>query len=307
MDLFTELRLRRDRGDLRGESYAQALDLATGLPEPEQWRAFVWRTAAALGTGAVLAGVIYLFAWNWSGLGRWSKLALGASTVLASAGLAQGFGLDRLPGKLAGAASCGFACALFVLYTQVYQTGADPWELFAACSLVCIPYAVATGLPVIGAVGIVSAQAAVLLAWGQLHPWEQAGWAWFSVLWALGHVPLLLGLHRLEPGGILSRVASILGIGVPGVFAIGALLGQTERAAAVAAFGIALVGAHLVRRDLFPAAWSVVCAIAVLATFVGRQTADTLDEFTFLLLAVMVGVLGAAASIWLRFLQRRSA
>jgi hypothetical protein len=306
MDAFHELRHRRAEGQLTDTQYEQALALVTAPPAPDAWRDFVWRTGLALGTCAVLAGVIYLFAWNWSGLGRFTKLGLGAGTVLVAAGLASGFGLSELPGRLAGAASCGFAGALFVLYSQVYQTGADPWELFAAFSVVCIPYTLATGLPAVGSAGLVAAQIAVLLAWTQLHPWEQAGWAWFSVLWAVFHVPLILGLHRVEPGGALSRTASILGIAVPTILAIGAILDEGQRIVALFAFALVFVGAHLVR-DLFPVAWAVFCAVAVFATLVVQQTADVLDDWMFLLLAVLVGVLGALASIWLRFLQKRSA
>jgi len=307
MDALTELRLRRDAGDLTPDQYADALVYVTVLPAPHEWRRFVSRAAAALGTTALVAGVVYLVAWNWGGLGRWSKLGLASGAVLGAAALASGLGLDRLPGRLAGAASCGFAGGLFVLYTQVYQTGADPWSLFAAFALVCAPYALATGLPAVAAAGVMSAQVAVLLGWIQLHPWEYAAWGPFSIGWALASVPLLVGLDRLWPSGVVPRAAALLGVGVPAALATGAVAMRTDRLEALVAFAIAFLGAHLIRRDVFPVAWGVLGVVVVVATFVGRETADALEEVTFLLLAVVVGVLGAVAAAWLRFLHRRSA
>ncbi len=276
-------------------------------PSAEEWRAFIARTAAGLGTGAIVAGVTYLVAWNWAGLGRWSKLSLGASAVLGATILATAIGLDRLGGRLAGAAGCGFAGAFLVLYTQVYQTGANAWELFAAFAAICLPYAFATQLPALAGVAALSAQLAVLFGWYQLHPDRLEGWSAFVQCWALAHAAVIPALHYAPGGSAAARTASILGIGFPAAAAMGAIVLRLDQVATVGAFLVAFAAMHTLRRDLLPAAWATVWAVAVVATWVGRGTFEVLEDFTPFLVAIVTTVLGALAAAWLRFLHRRSA
>lgn len=276
-------------------------------PSADEWRAFIARTAAGLGTGAIVAGVTYLVAWNWAGLGRWSKLSLGASAVLGATLLATAIGLDKLGGRLAGAAACGFAGAFLVLYTQVYQTGANAWELFAAFALVCLPYAWATRLPALGGVAALSAQLALLFGWYQLHPAPDDGWTRFAQAWAVGHALVLPALYLAPNGTAPVRTASVLGVAVPGLAAIGAVAAQEDQLATGLALLTLVLALHAMKRDLLPIAWGVLWAIGFALAFVARATHETLGDFTPLLVAGVATVLGALASVWLRHLHRRSA
>jgi hypothetical protein len=307
MRTVDELRIRRAAGDLTDAEYGAALDRATAQPGAAAWSSFVERTAAALGTASIVAGAIYLVAGNWAGLGRCTKLAIAAGAVVGATALASVLGLDRLPGKLAAAASCGLAGALFVLYTQVYQVGADPWELFAAFAVICAPYAWASRLPAVGAAGLVSAQLAALLGYAQLHPGELAGWAWFSAGWVAVHIAALAVLQRFWSAGAAPRALALLGVAVPTALAIGEIFDGHDQTVALGAFAAMVAGVHLTRRDLFPVAWAVVGAAVVAASWAGREVWPDLHEQTWLLLAVLVTVLGAAAAAWLRFLHRSNA
>lgn len=275
-------------------------------PTGEEWRAFIARTAAGLGTGAIVAGVTYLVAWNWMGLGRWSKLSLGAGAVVGAAVLATALGLDRLSGRLAAAAGCGFAGAFLVLYTQVYQTGANAWELFAAFAVVCLPYAAATRLTALGGVAALSAQLAVLFGWYQLHPDADDGWNRFAQLWALGHAALVPAFYLVPGGSGAARTASILGVGIPAAAALVAIVGREDQPASIAAFLVLFGALHALRKDLLPVAWAITWAVGLVATFVACRTYDVLDDATPFLVAMVTTVLGALAAAWLRFLHRRS-
>ena len=84
--------------------------------------------ACALCAGAA---AIFFFAANWQDLGRAFKLALGIGPACSLLALGQ---WRQLRGKSPDWAYLGgfiFIGASFALIGQIYQTGADPWQLFA--------------------------------------------------------------------------------------------------------------------------------------------------------------------------------
>ncbi|MGO4813636.1 DUF2157 domain-containing protein [Cupriavidus sp. 2MCAB6] len=112
-------------------------------PDAAQWRTWLDRTLLMLGAALLCAGVIVFFAFNWQDLHKFAKFGLlaGALTLLA------GFAWLRPPADMAGlAALCGaqvVAGVLLAVIGQVYQTGADAWQLFALWALLAIPWALA--------------------------------------------------------------------------------------------------------------------------------------------------------------------
>jgi uncharacterized membrane protein len=94
-------------------------------------------TAAFLGG----TGVIFWIAANWSGFGRFGRFAL-----LQGFFLAMAFGAIYVPRARAAFATVAFFAIGGVLayFGQTYQTGADPWQLFAAWSMLALPICFAT-------------------------------------------------------------------------------------------------------------------------------------------------------------------
>jgi uncharacterized membrane protein len=90
------------------------------------------------GAGCTGLGLIFWVAANWSLLSRFGQFALLQTLVLAPcAGLAA-YGRGRAAlGLLALAATGG----LFACFGQTYQTGADPWQLFAVWASLALPLA----------------------------------------------------------------------------------------------------------------------------------------------------------------------
>ena len=78
----------------------------------------------------ILAGLVCFFAYNWEAMGRFTKLGLAAGGVVLSAGGAYWMGLDRLGGKVLLLTASVLVGVLIAVYGQVYQTGADAYELF---------------------------------------------------------------------------------------------------------------------------------------------------------------------------------
>lgn len=115
---------------------------ALPLPTTKQWLVFLSRLLLLTGLLFLIAAASFFIAANWGGFGRFSKLfSLQLLLCLQVVGFA--FFQQRKP-KLAKAILATASLLLGVLLAfvgQTYQTGADPWQLFALWALLIIPWA----------------------------------------------------------------------------------------------------------------------------------------------------------------------
>ncbi len=100
-------------------------------PSGGEWRAWVERVLLFLGAAQVIAGIFFFFAYNWDDLTRWQKLGTTQACFVLSALAARFAGLDTAVGKVFLLAAGALVGATFAVYGQVYQTGADAFDLFA--------------------------------------------------------------------------------------------------------------------------------------------------------------------------------
>ena len=128
------------QGHLNEDSLGEALRLAEADPSPMDWRHFIDRLMLWLGTIFMAAGVIFFFAFNWHEMSRYTKLGLVEFLIVVTVALCWKLGLDKLSGKAALLALTLLIGALLALVGQIYQTGADPWQLFATWALMVIPW-----------------------------------------------------------------------------------------------------------------------------------------------------------------------
>lgn len=128
----TPERLRRHaaNGLLDQTAFTRALKLSGHVPPAARWAAALNLLTLALGAGLVVAGILFFFAFNWAGMHRFVKLGLLEAAVAGAAGLAFWLGLERLEGKIALLAASGLVGGLLAVFGQVYQTGADAYQLF---------------------------------------------------------------------------------------------------------------------------------------------------------------------------------
>ncbi len=146
--------LREPAADSHTE--ANALLRATGI------------AAAAL----VGLGIVLWIAANWAEIGRTGKFALlqAVIIVMALAGLARSS--SRLPALLLAFLGQG---AVLAFFGQTYQTGADPWQLFALWAFLGLPWCLAARSQVLWAPWTLVAAVATSL-WVHAHQ----GWRWLT-------------------------------------------------------------------------------------------------------------------------------
>jgi hypothetical protein len=301
-------------GSLPISDLPRALRLAGALPGPPEWRRFLDGLALWLGALFLGAATIFFFAYNWQELGRFARFGI-VELLLAAAVLASWrLGLERLPGKAALLVATLLVGALLALVGQTYQTGADPWELFATWALFVSPWvAIARFAPlwllllalvnlaislyyrtVAGPFGLLSG--VETLWWiltgvntAALAIWELAasrGLPWLAARWA----PRLVATAS---AGFITLLAiwSIVDRRGDG---LGAFIGYTSW----------LGGAYAVYRhllwDLYLLALGVLSLVVVLAVFLGHHLGQHGDAGALFLVGMMVLGVSAAGGWWLR-------
>jgi uncharacterized membrane protein len=133
---------------------------------------------AALGAALFGLGVVFWVAANWQHWGRMPRFALLQGALLA---FSVGAALRpdwRTPLAVAAFLTLG---GLLAFFGQTYQTGADPWSLFAVCA--------ALALPLCG----VARRDALWAAWGLVALTGVSLWqrTWQGASWSVAHTWVL--------------------------------------------------------------------------------------------------------------------
>ncbi|MCM5680595.1 DUF2157 domain-containing protein [Schlegelella sp. S2-27] len=126
--------------------------------------------AAVLAAALAGLGIVFWVAANWDALGRVGQFALLQCVVLAGCAVAWRWPSARHAGALAALLGIG---GLFAYFGQTYQTGADPWQLFALWATLALPLCVALRSDVLWAPWAVVAATGISL-WVHAH----AGHRW---------------------------------------------------------------------------------------------------------------------------------
>jgi uncharacterized membrane protein len=296
------------------------LELAGARPSRAEGLRFLARCLRLAGVLSLAAGVVFFVAANWSKLAIFGRFALVELVLAACVALA----FTRPPPAFIGRAATFLAFiaagALFALFGQTYQTGADIYELFLTWALLGLPLAVAAQWSVASAAWVLVFNTALLLFCG----WNPSG----GLLWAIfGGVQfrpahLIMGAAWLNLamwfGCELRRVDSVpdwvrrlilscaFGFGswggVLGVMGSDLVFGDMKsdpKAVLALAFAMAAVVAYTARRraDVYPLAVVLGTFIIVSMVWLARVV-EFRDEGTFLFLALwLIGTSTAAGKI----------
>lgn len=154
--------------------YLDGLRLAGVRPE---WQGWMDRLLLVAGTCLLLAGVIFFFAWNWQDMHKFLKLGVveAAISLLVLGALFKNS--DSRAGRALLVAAGVLVGVFFAVFGQIYQTGADIWEMFRAWTLLLLPWAIAGRS---AAVWLLVACLANL--WGVLW-WDQQGQGLIAQEW----------------------------------------------------------------------------------------------------------------------------
>jgi uncharacterized membrane protein len=318
-----DLRLLAQEGAVSSDELEQALRIAAVIPGGRDWSRFLNMLFLLLGSVLLAAGVIFFFAYNWASMHRLLKLGVLQLALLAAVMTTSYLGFERPGGKASLLVASLLTGALLALYGQIYQTGADAYELFLGWAALIAGWVVIGNFAPLWLLLLLLLEAALYLYWGQVLG---SGWFVFRspVMYeflfgmnamALGlweffssrGVPWLAG--RWAPRTILN--AGLFFLMVPLIIYIimekNAFPGERGSAALLPVLYFCSVGLILwfyrVRTfDLYMIAAALLSLIVLISVFFGHAIGSNYGGF--LLLSMIIVALSGGAAVWLRSLAR---
>ncbi|MEJ2895074.1 GDYXXLXY domain-containing protein [Bordetella avium] len=285
------------------------------------WRQFLGRSTLWLGILLLGSGVICWVAANWPGMGKLYRFTLTqgllAVSVLVSIWLALRLrGTERLRQQSAGAVlslSGLLLGALLALLGQIYQTGADSWELFAWWALLLLPWALAAGSQVLWLLWCLIVNMALALGIREhVLPWWERVFDRELIVLLVASVNLLM-LGIWEAAARRRHVSARVGPRVLALLALTALVApllfnilvDNPRGAAGLAWLLVILGMgyfyQYCRRDLVILAMLAVSVICVSLWVVGEWLLRRdLGAWAALPLAALLMAEAVWAAHWLR-------
>lgn len=127
-------------GHISEDNFLQAMQCAGSIPDRVAWRRFLDQLTLWLGVLFLAAAVIFFFAYNWQALGHLARFGIVETLLAGAVAAAWHLGVARTVGKAALLGAALLVGALLALVGQTYQTGADPWGLFAGWAICILPW-----------------------------------------------------------------------------------------------------------------------------------------------------------------------
>ncbi|WP_395377296.1 DUF2157 domain-containing protein [Marinicella sp. W31] len=310
-----------EQGAVKVDQLDQALSLVDAQPQAQAWFGFIGRLLLWLGALSTVFGVIFFFAYNWDDLHRWHKFAV-VQSILVLASVWAWYSRHRAITVIALTVVAVLTGAGLALFGQTYQTGADPWQLFAIWAVLITPLALLSASAVLWLLWLLLIHTAVFLGLQYFH------WFWgflgghSSVLWVMFIINGLsavffesigdrtkafkvVGITISMKHRLMAQVTVLLALTATTWLAFYALFDGNSRA--FAGFPVYLLSIAVVfylyqswKRDLLLLAGAVFSAVFVIVCSVARGIGDAFSEGGLLLIAFLIIVLSTAGGIWLK-------
>jgi uncharacterized membrane protein len=181
------LRVAAEAAGAPADAVQRALGIACVSPPPRAWIRFLTQALLLLGAGLLLSGVVCFFAFNWHDLGKFAKLGL-LQLAIAACALIGWWRLRDFIGRVALSAAAVLVGPLLGVFGQTYQTGADPWGLFAAWALLTLPWAIVAHFTALWVLEVALADVALTLFWIQVPELDSSTWMYLFPLLAAIHI-----------------------------------------------------------------------------------------------------------------------
>lgn len=129
-----------EQGAIPPEQVARAVVVAELHPSPRAWAVFIDRLLLWLGGLALAFGVLFFIAYNWAEMSRWLRFGVVQAALVLAVGVAVWGKVSPTVKRVALTTASLLVGVLLALLGQVYQTGADPWQLFFSWAVLTLPW-----------------------------------------------------------------------------------------------------------------------------------------------------------------------
>lgn len=167
-------------GLINGKARLYALDL---LYPAVKWALWVSRILLVVGSALVLSGIIYFYAFNWAKITPKVKFISIEIPVIACLAACLYFGLNRISGKMSILAASVLLGVFLAVFGQIYQTGADAFQLFMVWGILILPWVIIARFDSLWLIWLVIVNLFAALYWDQAAmPLREAEFMIFSYL-----------------------------------------------------------------------------------------------------------------------------
>lgn len=180
-----------------------AREYALNLLYPhDRWGLWITRILLAIGTSLVLAGIVFFFAFNWNKISPAIKLGsiqLGLVICIISAYF---YTLSHIGGKVWLLAASVLVGVFMAVFGQIYQTGADSYQLFMMWAILTLGWTVLSNFSVQWIFWLVITNVFLVLWWQQVVlPSDDMQLMIFAYLTALNGSALVLREYLITRTG----------------------------------------------------------------------------------------------------------
>jgi len=288
---------------------------------------FIWARQLLLffGSALVLSGIIFFFAYNWDKMGRFYKLGLLEGLILACAVSSQWLWRKKLEAKVLLLSAAVLVGVLMAVYGQIYQTGADAYELFTGWAMLIIGWVVISEFAALWFVWLVILNTGLILYWVQVGHRHPAHGFSYESLWlalaGLNGAALLFreigALAKLEwlNGRWLRIILFIVLLVALSIPTTQLIVDWHVTAILWLSTGIWIVAAGL-GYWLYRFRWPdflvlgliIMNACYLLITLIGKNLFDYVEHAeagTYLIMAMIILAIVSAAAFWLKILVKK--
>lgn len=289
------------------------------LLPPRDWWGWVNRLLLFLGAALLLAGIVFFFAFNWARMSPFAKFALIEGALLACVVAAWIVGLKRITGQVLLLGAGLLVGVLLAVYGQVYQTGADAYELFVGWSLLILGWVIVARFGAFWLMWLSLINVGIMTYWSQVaEPNGRAKTETMFMLLALVNGAALVTREYGAAGGVswlaprwlrwvlLTSILMYLTISSTMFITEAKSLFQTS-ALSLMLLMATLAASYLFfrfrERDLLVLTMCALSACAVVLTAMGRGLFGTLGwqgAEAFLVFGLIVIGVFSAVAFWLR-------
>ncbi|WP_339882116.1 DUF2157 domain-containing protein [Vreelandella maris] len=307
-----------EQGVIPPEEVTRAVQASGLYPSNRAWAVFVDRLLLWLGGLALAFAVLFFIAYNWAEMGRWLRFGMVQAAMALAVVVAIWPKASPMVQRVALTSAILLVGVLLALFGQVYQTGADPWQLFFTWAVLTLPWVCVARSELLwvlwlglmnlaiglyfrtwgGPFGVLASSDAALWGLFGLNTFALATWEWGARYrgWPRQWAPRLLAVGNGVPMTLLA-VTLITDVGL--VWSPVLVIYPLWLAALYSIY-------RYWRPELFMIAGGCISALTVTTLLLARLLLWEGDwqEGSLLLITIAVLAMGAGAVVWLKRLHR---
>lgn len=194
------LHLLSSKNDVDEKLLKEAFTKSQVYPTKEKWALWIERFVLGIGIAFFLSGICFFLAYNWTDLHKFAKLGLVQGILLGLfVAIILRKNIDYITQLLLVAVVIMIGIS-FAVFGQIYQTGADAYDLFLVWTLAAIPFAIISKYPTLWLIWMILLNTTTILWKEQILGYKEDDQV-MLLLFILNLVPVVIweiGVRKLK-------------------------------------------------------------------------------------------------------------